>query len=206
MTPARLRALSLFDDYVALGAAQRVLAMEELEAEDPEAHRMLAAMLEVDATAHPLDQFPQELYGHVAQDAGIEQDPRIGARLGPWRVTRVISVGGMGTVYGAMRDDGQYQQQVALKCIRQELTNPRLIDAFRNERSTLAQLDHPGIAPLLDGGIDPHGHPWFAMRLVEGEPIHLWCDKRRASLRTRVELLARACDALAYAHGRMVLH
>ncbi len=206
MTPAQLRALSLFDDYVALDATQRARALGELEARDPEAHRTLVAMLEANATTHPLDQFPQELCGHVALDGDIGQDARIGTRLGPWRVTRLISVGGMGSVYEAMRDDGQYQQRVALKCIRRELTNPSLVDAFRNERNTLAQLDHPGIAALIDGGIDPQGHPWFAMRFVDGEPVDVWCDERRAGIRERVELLARACDALSYAHGRMVLH
>ena len=93
---------------------------------------------------------------------------RIGNRLGPWRIDRVIESGGMGTVYEASRADGQYEKQVALKCMRAEMSTPVLIDAFMRERNHLAQLDHPHIAPLLDGGVEGDG------RVVESRGCRLW--------------------------------
>ncbi|CAN7556249.1 protein kinase [Pseudoxanthomonas sp. LjRoot143] len=112
----------------------------------------------------------------------------------------------MGTVYEAWRDDGQYRQRVALKCMRHELSSPRLVESFLREREALASLEHPGIAALIDGGIDVSGRPWFAMRYVDGMPIDQWCDRHRASVEQRIDLLVQACDALAYAHARLVLH
>src|SRR5690606_32063472 len=108
--------------------------------------------------------------------------------------------------YEAQRDDGQYHQRVAVKCIHPDLSSPPLVASFLRERETLAALDHPGIAGLVDGGVDRFGNPWFAMRYVAGDQIDTWCDRRRAGLQRRVALLVQACDAVAYAHGRQVLH
>lgn len=204
---AKLRALSLFEDYVLLAAGERTRALDRLREAEPDVHLALAAMLAADAGTNLLDHPPpDDLLERIAEVPAAGRDPRLDSRIGPWRITAVLGAGGMGTVYEAHRDDGQYQQRVALKCIRQELTSPALVDAFLNERNTLAKLDHAGIAPLLDGGIDAHGFPWFAMRYVEGQTIEQWCDGRRRSVRQRIELVLQACDALAYAHQRRVLH
>ncbi len=204
---AKLRALALFEDYVLLEAGERAQALDRLRDKEPEVHLALTAMLTADADTQPVDRPPPDaLLERISHTPTSVQDLRLGSHVGPWHITAVLGVGGMGTVYEAHRDDGQYQQRVALKCIRLELTSPSLVDAFLNERNTLAQLDHPGIAPLLDGGIDAHGSPWFAMRYVEGETIDQWCDHRRCDIRQRVELMLQACDALAYAHQRTVLH
>ena len=206
MNPARVRALSLLDEYLSLPASERERKLQVLEQGEPAVHRVLVAMLKADGMAHPLDHFPDELLEGSRRKDHPGADARLGTRVGAWRITRIVGVGGMGTVYEAQRDDGQYQQQAALKCIRKELTSPTLVAAFIAERNALAKLTHAGIAPLLDGGIEPDGSPWFAMRLVEGEPIDAWCDRHRSSLADRVRLLKATCQALAYAHGRGVLH
>lgn len=204
---AKLRALSLFEDYVSLDAGSRAQAMERLRESEPDVHLALEAMLAADARTQLVDYAPPELFlDEIPPVTTSALDLRVGSHIGPWHITAVLASGGMGTVYEAQRDDGQYRQRVAIKCIRQELTSPRLIDAFLNERNTLAQLDHPGIAHLLDGGVDEHGVPWFAMRYVEGETIDQWCDHHRSSVRQRIELMLQACEALAFAHQRTVLH
>lgn len=208
------RALSLFDRYVAMPDRQRGDALDALARTDPDAHAALLALLASDRALNGqagdapclLDSPPQALLAAHAPAWPADVDPRLGTRLGAWRIDAVIGEGGMGTVYAAHRDDGQYRQRVALKCIRAELTAPRLAENFRKERDLLAGLDHPNIATLFDGGVDGAGQPWFAMRLVEGMPIDAWCDARRASLHRRVALLVDACDAVAYAHQHMVLH
>lgn len=215
MSPAFARALALFDDCVAMPPAERAPLLAGLAARDPEAHQALAALLASDEVLEAgeqerlpratFDALPSWSFAALPGDAA-EGDARIGNRLGAWRIERMLSAGGMGAVYEAWRDDGQYEQRVALKCIRSELTSPRLIESFRREREALAALDHPGIATLFDGGIEAEGRPWFAMRYVQGAQLDAWCDTRQAGLRQRVALLVQACDALAYAHQRQVLH
>lgn len=219
MSAAYARALALFDEFVELGAAEQARRLEELTRRDPPLHAALQALLQADRDRPYealLSQPPAQMIAEWQRSTatgGSDDDPnraeddgRIGARLGSWRIDHVIAHGGMGTVYAADRDDGQYQQRVALKCIRLELDTPQLHAAFRRERELLAQLDNPGIAGLIDGGVDGDGHPWFAMRLVQGAPIDAWCDAQRAPIRKRVELLLQACRALAYAHAHGVVH
>ena len=200
---ADARALHLFDELLALSAGAREATLAALRHDDPEAHALLQSMLRADARRHLIDQpWP----GVPQGPAAAADDPRIGTRLGPWRIERRIAEGGMGAVYEAHRDDGQYRQRVALKCVRADLVSPQLLEAFRAEREHLAQLEHPHIATLLDGGVDADGIPWFAMRYVEGEPIDAWCDQCRLPLEARVDLFAQACDAVAHAHARGIVH
>ncbi len=212
MNPAALRALDLFDQIVVLSGAARRRALADLAVRDPDAHEVLARLLTSDSRltddAAMSDIFHAIPEGTLFQEGDDNEvaDARLGQRLGPWRITGILGTGGMGTVYEAERDDGQYHQRVALKCIRGDLSEPRVIESFRRERAILAELDHPGIVPVMDGGIDGSGQPWFAMRYVEGAPIDVWCDHRFASVRERVALLLQVCEALDYAHASGVLH
>lgn len=211
MSAPVLRALALFDEYLALPLGDRAAALAALASEDPDTHRMLQRLLSSDMALDAgrqtdlLDQVTGTL-AIPARPTASARDPLLGQRLGPWRIERILGAGGMGTVYEAQRDDGQYRQRVALKCIHRELSSPPLVASFLRERETLAALDHPGIAGLIDGGVDRHGNPWFALRYVQGDQIDVWCDRRQATLRQRVALLVQACDALAYAHDHHVLH
>ncbi|MBW8809397.1 MAG: serine/threonine protein kinase [Lysobacter sp.] len=215
MNDLAARALSLFDDYVELPASERERKLLELAAREPALHDALRALLDADAhdDDHLLDRSPADILAdkhnraeHSAAEQDERADARIGTRLGPWRIDRVIGHGGMGTVYEAHRDDGEYQQRVALKCIRTELATPQLQAAFRDERNLLARLDHAGIAALVDGGVGEDGQPWFAMRFVDGIALDAWCDHRRASVRERVGLLIQVCEALGYAHAQGIVH
>jgi serine/threonine-protein kinase len=125
-------------------------------------------------------------------------------RIGPFRVVREIGRGGMGRVFLAERADGQFEQRVALKVIQHGA--PGVVRRFVEERRILALLEHPGIARLVDGGITPAGLPYFAMELVEGEPIDVYCDTHGLSLDQRLELFVRVCDAVTYAHQHLIIH
>ena len=209
MNTAMLRALDLFDRFVSLSGAARKQALDQLAATEPEVHQALQRLLASDVSP-PHDSRLRNAFLDIPDGLLFREpdqpDTRLGQRMGPWRITGLLGTGGMGTVYEAERADGQYQQRVALKCIRQDRTSERLIEGFRSEREILASLDHPGIVPLLDGGIDADGHPWFAMRYVAGAAIDAWCDSHRANVRERVGLLLQACDALEYAHAQGVVH
>jgi serine/threonine protein kinase/tetratricopeptide (TPR) repeat protein len=128
-------------------------------------------------------------------------------RVGPYRVVRLIGHGGMGAVYLAERDDGEFRQTVALKVVRRGLHHdPRALRRFREERQTLAALQHPGIARLLDGGVTGDGLPYFAMERIDGQPIDRFCDERHLTIEERLELFVRVCDAAAHAHRQGIVH
>jgi Tol biopolymer transport system component len=134
-------------------------------------------------------------------------EPPAPERVGPYRIERPIGEGGMGTVYLARRDDGEFDQRVALKLVRRGLhLDSRIVRRFREERQILAALNHPGIARLLDGGLTEDHLPYFAMELVEGVSIDRYCDARARSIDERLELFARVCDAVAHAHEKQIVH
>ncbi|MBT2749192.1 MULTISPECIES: serine/threonine-protein kinase [unclassified Lysobacter] len=211
MSSLEVRALAEFDAVADLDAAHRQQALEVLRANDPELFQAVSSLLRADALpgaleTSPLNILAQSQPARAGADDASPSDQRIGQSLGPWRIEAVLGTGGMGTVYRALRDDGQYAQAVAIKCVRREISSPVLAESIRNERDALARLDHPNIATLLDGGIDAGGYPWLAMQLVDGQPIDAYCDAQRLDTRTRVALFDQACEGVAYAHSKVTLH
>lgn len=124
-------------------------------------------------------------------------------RIGPFKVTGEIARGGMGAVVRAERDDGVFQQTVAIKLIRSDLASARARARFAEERRILARLRHPGIVRILDGG-EQDGRPWLAMDLVDGLPITE--ALRGAGQAARLDAFEAVCDAVSYAHRNLVIH
>jgi eukaryotic-like serine/threonine-protein kinase len=142
--------------------------------------------------------------------------PRAGTRIGPYLLEDEIGRGGMGVVYAATRVSDDMRKRVAIKLISDPEYSAGVTRRFERERRILATLEHPYIAALLDGGTvhdgtscdgaPGDGTPWFAMELVDGQPIDKWCASTNADLQTRVRLLRQAAAAVAYAHQRLVVH
>lgn len=124
-------------------------------------------------------------------------------QVGAFRVVRRIGQGGMGGVWLAERNDGLYEQRVAIKFIRAGLVDLAGA-AFRAERQILARLEHPNIARLIDGGVAADGTPYLVMEYVDGLPI----DEavQALPLAQRIKLFVKAADAVQFAHGRLVVH
>ena len=131
---------------------------------------------------------------------------RVGERVGPYRLVRELGHGGMGTVYLAERVDEQYQASVAIKFVRGSIAAPDLARRLRAERQILADLTHPNIAWLLDGGTAADGTPYLVMEYVDGEAIDRWCERRGLGLAGRLALFVRVCGAVQYAHQALVVH
>lgn len=137
--------------------------------------------------------------------AGVDQSApplSTGVRLAAWEVEAPIASGGMGQVYRARRADGVYDQAVAIKLIHD--SDPVRVERFGAERQRLAEMDHPGIARIIDGGTHTDGRPWMAMELVEGAPILPQASD--LSRNDRLRLFIALCCAVSHAHGRLVLH
>src|SRR5271170_2775845 len=128
-----------------------------------------------------------------------------GKRIGAYRILREIGQGGMAVVYLAERDDQNFRKQVAIKMVRPGIDTEQVLDRFRNERQTLAALDHPNIVKLLDGG-STGDLPYLVMDYVEGAPIDEYCGLHQLSTRARLELFLSVCSAVQYAHQNRVIH
>jgi len=130
----------------------------------------------------------------------------IGKSVGPWRILDVVGSGGMGVVYRAERADAAFRRHAALKVVRPGPDSPQIVERFRLERETLASLDHPNIARLMDGGTTTDGQPFFVMELVDGEPIDRYCDDHRLTIDERLDLFRKVCAGVQYAHENLVVH
>ena len=129
-----------------------------------------------------------------------------GKRIGAYEIIEEIAVGGMGAVYRAVRADGEYKQQVALKIVRSELGAEIAGTRFKTERQILARLDHANIAKILDGGTTAEGVPFFVMEFVEGQRMDAYCDERKLATTERLKLFLQICSAVQHAHQHLIIH
>ena len=130
---------------------------------------------------------------------------RPGASLGPYRLLEKIGDGGFGTVYLAEQSE-PVRRRVAVKILKRGMDTESVIRRFESERHTLAMMDHPNIATVLDAGQTERGRPFFVMEHVAGRPIDEYCDARRLGVRDRVRLLRKVCHAVQHAHQKGVIH
>jgi eukaryotic-like serine/threonine-protein kinase len=144
------------------------------------------------------------LTGATASEWAGAKDLRLGQRLGPYVLESVLGQGGMGVVYRARREAPA--RDVAIKVVRLGPGQARLVRRFEIESRVLARLDHPHIAHLFDVGATPDGRPYFVLELADGHSIDRHCAQRQLQLRERLELFLKLCDAVSYAHGRLVVH
>jgi serine/threonine protein kinase len=130
----------------------------------------------------------------------------VGQRIGPYEIQRELGRGGMGTVYLAARADREFTHAVALKIIKRGMDTSAIVRRFRTERQILADLEHPYIARLLDGGTTADGLPYLVMEYVDGQPLTTYCDERRLSIVERLAMFRKICEAVAFAHQHLVVH
>ncbi|HEX8266306.1 MAG TPA: protein kinase [Pyrinomonadaceae bacterium] len=135
------------------------------------------------------------------------EEPQIaGKQFGHYRIIREIGRGGMGAVFLAERTDGEFEQQAALKIVRQTIFDPESERRFRRERQILASLNHPNIARLLDGGVSENGEPFLVMEYIEGEPLAEFAENHNLALEEKLKLFLKICSAVSYAHRNLVVH
>ena len=142
----------------------------------------------------------------VVHAASMFTDPARGRRIGPYRVLRELGRGGMGVVYLAERDDGQYRRRVAVKVLRASQDADELHQRFLAERQILASLNHAHIAQLLDGGVSDGQLPYLVIEYVDGLPITEYCDRQKLDVPARLRLFREVCGAVHHAHQNLVLH
>ncbi|MFO0963191.1 MAG: serine/threonine-protein kinase [Phycisphaerales bacterium] len=142
--------------------------------------------------------------GHAPHGApgSLEQ---AGTLVGPYKLISVLGEGAFGIVWLAERRE-PFVQRVAVKIIKPGMDSRSVLARFEQERQTLAVMDHPNIARVLDGGMTPQGRPYFVMELVKGDPISRFCDEHRLGIPARLQLFLQACEAVQHAHMRGIIH
>jgi serine/threonine-protein kinase len=131
---------------------------------------------------------------------------RAGDTIGPYRLIRELGSGGMGAVWLAERTDGILNRPVALKLPHLATRHGSLAERLAREREILATLAHPHIARLYDAGVTPEGQSYLALEYIEGTAIDEYCATHGLGLRQRLRLFLQIADAVAYAHGKLVVH
>jgi serine/threonine protein kinase len=157
------------------------------------------------------------LRGHVVPDplsstdgerilrGAAVRNPEVGDRFGQFTLTRFLGKGSFGSVFEA-EQDAPVRRHVAVKVLTGAERSAQAERRFDAERRALASLSHAGIAAILDGGVAGDGTPWFAMELVDGQPVDAFAEHAKLAAAARVALVCQACQAVEFAHRRGVLH
>ncbi len=191
----------LFDMALELNEDTRKDFLKSKCGANAELYEEVLSLLNEDNKIHPvLNKKASELI-NVEEKLNL-----IGKQIGSYKIIKEIATGGMGSVFLAERCDGVFEQKVALKIIKPGLSTIPIIRRFQNERQILANLHHPNIAKLFDGGVTEDRRPFFTMEYVDGIPIDEYCDNNKLSINERLNLFIKVCSAVQYAHNNLVVH
>jgi eukaryotic-like serine/threonine-protein kinase len=196
---ARLRAL--YEAVVDLGADARAEVLQQQGADAD----LAAEVLQLCAAADRDHTEALSLARDNLLPEAVAPQPQAGELFGAWRIVEEIGRGGMGRVYRVERSDGSYTQTAALKFIR-GLARDDAVARFARERQLLADLSHPNIARLLDGGTTAQGRPFLVMEYIAGARIDDYCQDRKPGRDAVLDLFVRACAAVSHAHQQLVVH
>ncbi len=177
----------------------------------------------LDALEAPVRREVESLLGFDDQQASILDPERLASKVGDsllhqmgsmegplpesiggYRPVEVLGLGGMGIVYRAEQTE-PIQREVAIKVIKRGMDTHGVVARFEAERQTLASLEHPNIARVLDAGEDG-GAPYFVMELVRGQALTEFCDSRKLTTDQRLDLFVDVCQAIQHAHQRGIIH
>jgi eukaryotic-like serine/threonine-protein kinase len=193
------RLFERFAEVRALPEPSRRVALRAIEDSDPETAREVREMLEAEAdrSGHFLDRPLARLEA--------EPEEETPARIGPYVVVREIGRGTFGRVFLAERE-GPAPIRAAVKVLHSFRTARQTVRRFEREMRALAEVADPGIARLLDAGVDAEGVPYLATEYVDGLPVDVFCRERGLGPLERVGLVAQVCRAVHHAHQRSIVH
>ncbi len=197
----------IFDGALERPEVDRAAYLRVACARDEELRHEVESLL---ASYNESSEFLNEPVGSITQtmahvaDETLEYPP--GFRVGPYQLQKCIGRGGMGSVWLATRSENDFNKTVAIKLVKRGMDTQEILRRFRLERQVLAQLDHPNIAGLIDGGSTPDGLPYLVMEYVKGTRIDHYCEGRQSTITERLKLFRDVCSAVQYAHRNLVVH
>jgi len=204
------RAGEIFQVAVELPEAQRAAALDQQCGDDAELRAFVEQLLAHDATG--MGGFLGTPVFTPTPGASERTEPIVPARVGHYEIVRVIGEGGMGVVYEGRQ--AHPHRTVALKVIRTGFPSRDMLRRFQHEAEVLGQLQHPGIACIYEAATAEVAtaagtkirQPYFAMEFISGAPLTDHAKHQNLSVRARLELVARVCDAVQHAHQKGVIH
>jgi eukaryotic-like serine/threonine-protein kinase len=177
---------------------QQVVLLNSIRETDPAlAQSLEQALAAVAASEHFLERNTEP------DDANPTAAPAVGECVDAWRLVALIGSGGMGTVWEVERADGAYAQRAALKLMKSQSASQHAY--FLRERQVLAQLNHPGVLRLLDGG-EVAGRLYLVTELIDGDDLAQWVKTQQPDLSTRLKVFTKVAEAVAFAHAHLVVH
>ncbi len=191
----------LFNEALSIDKSDRIAFLRERCRDDNDLFDEVISLLSADDEVHPVFDKPASELINADRKLNF-----VGQQIGNYKLIEEIASGGMGTVFLAERCDGVFEQKVALKIIKPGLSTIPIIRRFQHERQILANLQHPNIAKLFDGGITSDSRPFFTMEYVDGIPIDEYCDRHKLTIKERLKLFTDVCNAVQYAHNNLVIH
>jgi len=127
-------------------------------------------------------------------------------KLSKYNIKQQINSGGQSEIYLAERSDGIYQKTVAIKFIALRYSAETLRKQFLQEMQILADLNHPGIISIIDGGITKENQPWLVLDYIDGLHIDEYCLQQNLPPKQIINLFLNICDALHFVHQRGIVH
>ena len=217
MTPESWqRVQKILDEALTLGWDDRPKFLDSACGDDPDLRKEVESLLDVSDEAGAFIEEPVLSLRPDAVETRVEASSspslpspgtgRKGDLIGHYKILRELGRGGMGKVLLASRADDEFEREVAIKVLQRGKDSDEIVRRFRHERQILANLAHPNIAELFDGGTTENGLPYFVLEYVEGVRIDDYCDDRRLSIRQRLELFRKVCSAVHFAHQSLVVH
>ncbi len=197
---------SFIRDRCAMDAAQGDVAVRDAEALYARIRELFRCHDEAQGFISSPAIVREPVLGATGAPLSPDESLLVGTTLGTYRLNRVLGQGGMGVVFLAERSDESYRKRVAIKLLRAGGVQGALAERFRTERQILADLEHPNIAKLLDGGTAADGRPYLVMEYVDGTPIDTYCNDQDLGVRARLELFVKVAGAVGYAHRQLVVH
>lgn len=223
------RALEIFEAYLERLEAQQAEPLEEFLENHPELRTELARL----AREHEelFDDGPRTPSNEETSDAEADDaiDPaetpslqllnRLEDRKGNsrYKLLGEVARGGMGAVLRVRDED--LNRNLAMKVVLGKAprsgdtpeADPKTLARFLEEAQITGQLDHPGIVPVHELGLDPGGRAYFTMKLVKGEDFSKIIEKVHGpdeswTLTRALNVLLKVCEAMSYAHAKGVIH
>lgn len=208
------RAKDIFLDAIELPPDQQEQFVRDTCADDATLHQQVQGLLRMhQSRPGVLDRPAAELDTTWSGQGAVTIGPAAASRrseqpgdvIDRYRLVRVLGEGGFGSVFLAQQTE-PLVRDVALKVIRRGMDTDNIIARFELERQSLAMMDHPGIARVLDAGATASGRPYFVMEFVDGVPITDYCENHKLSIPRRLELIEQACLAVQHAHQKGIIH
>ena len=194
---------ALFEEVIDLPFAEREKILAEKCANDPELKSRVLSLLSALKTS---DDFIENYrFASVSRFIEHTEDDLIGKTIGLYRLKSLLGRGGMGAVYLASRID-DYEKEVAVKVIPPFEKRKSFAENFRRERQILANLSHPNIAQLVDGGTTEDGNPYIVMEYIDGLPLDEFCKANKFTINQIINLFQVVCEAVTFANRNLIIH